>query len=186
MRVIKRRIMVLTILTGLCLSIVVLSVFFWEQETFESGKVLLWAVFLCGVLGIAGTSAAAAKMSQADLIVKNQIMHIQTVVLEQLMAGGKVSREGFQRSRMIDISISCFGILLDTRVIPFNQNGIRLNSIVLTNDCISVAYEKKQKTFRIRILHKWMDRKELDEVAEKFRYETGVSAIIQEKKQGTE
>ena len=179
MRAVKQRILALILLA--CFSLLIVALFIIT----ENYDVALWLkpLFLIAIsgfcFGIAGSYLESRKLISAGLIIENQIMFIQAAKIEQISKGKLFSRG---KHKSIDVFISCFGILLDTRVIPFNQNGIRLISIELSNDFISLSFQKNKTIFQTKVLHKWMDAKELAAIAEKFRYETGIVPEIQKQR----
>ncbi len=107
----------------------------------------------------------------ARLIIENQIIHIRPVVFHEQ---GKKSRANFLPVEPIEVFVSCFGILLDSKIIKFNQDGIKLKAVEIGRDFISLAYGTRERTQTTRLLRAAMDNGELDKITERFRYETGV------------
>ena len=71
-----------------------------------------------------------------------------------------------------------FGILLDSKIIKFNQDGIRLKAVEIGCDFISLTYGTDKQVQNTRLLREAIDRGELKGIAEKFRYETGIVPVI--------
>ena len=147
-------------MTSLCL---LLTIWLLTSGKYRS---VPWANFLfllsaAGVfLGSAGIWITANKLIRAGLILDNQIIDAGAI-------------------------ISCFGILINGKVIPFNQQGIRLKSIEISNTNIFITYGSDKKTDQIEQQYDWKEMEEIQAIAEKFRYETGISAQIKEAQDNT-
>ena len=128
-----------------------------------------------GLLAALALSATSGELKTARLIVENQIVRIQPAVLGA-PAGGTGPRPHPMES--VEVFVSCFGILLGSRVILFNRDGIRLRAVEIGRDCLSLDYGRGADVRRIRLLHPRPDGAALDDVVEKFRYETGVTPTI--------
>lgn len=102
----------------------------------------------------------------AKLIIENKILDIQVAKIEQ------------NSTDSIEFIISCFGILLGSKVIKFNTDGIRLKEIEIADDTICIVYGKDKKSKSIRLLHGPIDKNEIKGVAERFQYETGIAPNI--------
>ena len=76
--------------------------------------------------------------------------------------------------KSIEIFVSCFGILLDSKIIKFNTEGISLKKVEVGHDYILLAYGKGEKYKTIRLLHSNINEPELRDIIEKFRRETGI------------
>jgi len=128
------------------------------------------------MLVLAATLAAAFHFEKARrnvvaarLIIENQIMHIKLVDFDE-------------KSKSIEAYVSCFGVLIDSRIIKFNQSGIWLKTVDLRRDFTSLTYVEKERTQSIKIFHPANKECELAEVARRFRYETGVVPVIEDMK----
>jgi hypothetical protein len=73
-------------------------------------------------------------------------------------------------------------VLIDSKIVKFNQKGIWLKAVELGEDFISLTYGTKKKTQNVKVFHAVNKECELNEVARKFRYETGIDPIIDEMK----
>lgn len=111
------------------------------------------------------------KLVFAQLIVDNKIVVIQAVQAEL---------KSWRRNNIvlssdsIDIFISCFGILLGSRIIKFNTEGIYLKKIAIGKEFIEIYFGNKNRQQFIRLLNKITDENELTHIIEQFRRETGV------------
>lgn len=174
MKTIKRKNFVLAALT--CFGIltgVMLLVFGGEMTE-------IWAQILLAGVVIACTVAAGfwlrglRKLKIAQLIAENPIIHISTAVISD------ISAEAGQRSNTenTEVIVSYFGILLGEKIIKFNQDGIRLRAVEIGVDFISFNYGTEKRTQNIRLLRPAIDSAKLDKIAEKFRYETGITPTL--------
>jgi hypothetical protein len=75
---------------------------------------------------------------------------------------------------------SNFGILLDSKIIKFNQGGVWLKDVEIGSDYISLTCSTEGKIWTIRLFHGEIGSEELERIAEKFRFETGVVPKIME------
>lgn len=82
------------------------------------------------------------------------------------------------KSEDTDIVISYFGILIDTKIIKFNQNGIRLRDVEIGRDFISLSYGTDKKMQKIWLARPLINLVKLNEIVEKFRHETGIDPRI--------
>ena len=119
------------------------------------------------------------RLKAAQLIIDNQILHINAAVI---LEGGAGNRDAVGD---IEVFISCFGILLNDKIIKFNQEGIQLKSVEIDRDHISLTCGRSKRTRKIRLLHEKMDDEEMMRIVEKFRYETGIVPEVIKKKEGS-
>ena len=131
-----------------------------------------WKLYTIFILAVTLTAAfyyerARRNVMAALLIMENQIMHFGLAVFDKQIES-------------IEVFISCFGVLIGSRIIKFNQSGIRLKAVELGKDFVSLTYGTEKKTQNIKIFHAENRQCELTEVVRKFRYETGVVPVIEE------
>lgn len=117
------------------------------------------------------------KYKKAGLIIENRIMHIEAVKIMDCVTGRSGASRGVSG---IDVYISCFGILLNTRVIKFNLGGIRLKSVEMGRESICLVYGTEKRLQKTRILHEKIRDQEMQYIMEKFRHETGILPVIAE------
>ena len=115
------------------------------------------------------------RLIAARLIVENQILHIQPAVLRE--------RDSMKESEAascetVEMFVSCFGILLGSKVIKFNQEDIRLKAVEIGRDYLSLDYGRDTDLRNIRLIHSRHDSAVLAGIIEKFRYETGITPTI--------
>ena len=115
------------------------------------------------------------RLTAARLIVENQILHIQPAVerVRDSMKGSEV-----ESCETVEMYVSCFGILLGSKVIKFNQEGIRLKAVEIGRDYLSLDYGRDTDIRSIRLIHSRPDSEILAGIIEKFRYETGITPTI--------
>ena len=115
------------------------------------------------------------RLTAARLIVENQILHIQPAVLRERDS----TKESEAAScETVEMFVSCFGILLGSKVIKFNQEGIRLKAVEIGRDYLSLDYGRDMDIRNIRLIHSRPDSTVLAGIIEKFRYETGITPTI--------
>lgn len=115
------------------------------------------------------------RLTAARLIVENQILHIQPAVLRELDSMKESEAESCET---VEMFVSCFGILLGSKVIKFNQEGIRLKAVEIGQDYLSLDYGRDTDIRNIRLIHARPDSAVLADIIEKFRYETGITPTI--------
>jgi hypothetical protein len=111
----------------------------------------------------------------AKLIMENKILHIETAKINQISDDTSISTFGIES---FEVFISCFGILLGSKVIKFNIDGINLKKVEIGNDFIFLVYGKDKKNESIRLLHKSIEKPELLSIIDLFRHETGITPIV--------
>lgn len=115
------------------------------------------------------------KLAAARLIVENQILHIQPAVFRERDSMKDSKTESCET---VEMFVSCFGILLGSKVIKFNQEGIRLKAVEIGRDYLSLDYGRDTDHLNIRLMHSRPDSDVLAGIIEKFRYETGITPTI--------
>ena len=174
MKAIKRRNSILAALTGSVFLAGALLLVFEGSVSEIRGQVLLTVVAMASAVAAGLWLWALSKLKIAQLIVENPILHIRTAVISALPAEAAQPAEP-ENSEVI---ISYFGILLDEKIIKFNQDGIRLRSVEIGGDFISFTYGTQKRTQNIRLLRPAINPAELEKIAEKFRYETGITPTL--------
>ncbi len=115
------------------------------------------------------------KLTAARLIVENQILHIQPAV-QRVWDSTKESEA--KPCETVEMFVSCFGILLGSKVIKFNQEGIRLKAVEIGRDYLSLDYGRDTDIRSIKLIHSRPCSDVLEGIIEKFRYETGITPTI--------
>lgn len=114
------------------------------------------------------------KSEAAQLIVENQLLHIRPAVIsEGAGEGGKA-----EDAENIDIFVSYFGILVGSKIIKFNQEGISLKAVEIGPDFISFTYGREKRVQNTRLLWAEINNGELEKLVERLRYETGIVPVI--------
>jgi len=157
---------------------VIASVFIFIRNYFSLGSniwIYLSAMLTVTVVLAVTTIREYKKIKMARLIVENQILYICPAMIDGFNNNKKEATSPLQ---VIEVFISCFGILFDWRIIRFNQNGIHLKAVEIERDFISITYGTDKRTKSVRLLHAAIDSRELECIVHKFRYETGIVPII--------
>lgn len=116
------------------------------------------------------------KLKIARLITENPILRICTAVISSSsIPVEKVQPEVIEDA---EVFISYFGILLGTKIIKFNQDGIQLKDVKITGDIISITYGTEKQLQNIRLLHPQIDPATLEKIVQKFRFETGIIPAV--------
>lgn len=115
------------------------------------------------------------KLTAARLIVENQILHIQPAV--QRVRGSMKASEA-ESCETVEMFVSCFGILLGSKVIKFNQEDIRLKAVEIGRNYLSLDYGTDTDIRNIWLIHSISDSAVLEGIIEKFHHETGITPTI--------
>lgn len=171
MKAIKRKNLVLAALTCFGILTGAMLLVFGDGMSEPHALIPLASVMIASLVAAGLWLRGLSKLKIARLIAENPILHIRTAVINDL------SGETMQRSdtESTEVIVSYFGILLDEKVIKFNQDGIRIRAAEIGGDFISFTYGTEKRTQNIRLLRPAIDPEELDKIAEKFRYETGIT-----------
>lgn len=113
------------------------------------------------------------RLKDAQLIIENRILNICPVISDQ-----NDRRVSGIPAENLEVFISCFGILFDSRIIKFSQEGIRLKSVDIGRDFITLTYGDDRQIRSTRLLRPEIDSSEMIGIVEKFRYETGIIPTI--------
>lgn len=174
MKAIKRKNLVLAalicfgILTGAMLLV------FGDGMPEPHGLIPLASVMIASTVAAGLWLQGLRKLKIARLIAENPILHIRTAIINDL--SGETAQQPEPEST--EVIVSYFGILLDEKVIKFNQDGIRIRAAEIGADFISFTCGTQKRTRNIRLLRPAIDPAELDKIAEKFRYETGITPTL--------
>jgi xanthosine utilization system XapX-like protein len=115
------------------------------------------------------------RLTAARLIVENQILHIQPAVLRER---DSIKESEAEFCETVEMFVSCFGILLGSKIIKFNQEGIQLKAVEIGRDYLSLDYGRDTDIRSIKLIHSRPDNPDLESIIEKFRYETGITPTI--------
>ena len=136
---------------------------------------LLFAVLLLiAVTAITFWVREFKRLKTMKLIIENPIMHIRSAVISNI----SFEPERTENMESTEITVSYFGILLDSRLIKFNQDGIRLRGVAFGSDYIALSYGTDNRMQSIRLLRPTIDPAGMKEIFERFRYETGITPAL--------
>lgn len=174
MKAIKRKNFLLAALTCFGILTGVMLLVFGGGVSEIRAQIPLASVMIASAVAAGFWLRGLTKLKIARLIAENPILHIRTAVISDL------SDEAAQQSEPenTEVIVSYFGILLDEKIIKFNQDGIRLRTVEIGADFISFTCGTEKRTQNIRLLRPAITPEELDKIAEKFRYETGITPIL--------
>lgn len=170
MKTIRKRRLINACLVGLSILICMLLLVFGEAWSDIHGRIFLSSIMIIGLIPNALLVYESVKYRVAKLITENPIMHFNTAIIRDISVQGP----GQPYTKHDEIIVSYFGILVNNRTIVFNQNGIQLKAVVIGGDFISLTYGTPIWTRNIRLLCPLIGPVAMDEISEKFRYETGI------------
>lgn len=173
---IRRKIRLLVFIAGLsgAVSICLVTIVLSEVSVREYAWFFFYFSISMILISMIGLIREYKKLEIAKIIIENQILHIQCAY--SFIAGSGETTLSFPER--IDIFISNFGILLDSKIIKFNQGGVYLKAVEIGRNFISLTYGTDKRMQKICLLRMHMDDQELADLVEKFRYETGVVPVI--------
>lgn len=106
----------------------------------------------------------------ARLIVENEIIGISPAQITTLRDG----RENAPGK----VVVSPFGILIGSRPYKFNCDNVKLISVEFTREAVLLRFGAEDETYDLRLLHGLSERPEVESIAKKIKYETGVTPAI--------
>jgi len=174
LKAIKRRSFFFAVFTALGILTGIMLLVFGGAASKISSQILLANVIIVSGILFWFLKREHGKLKIVQLIAENPILHINTAVISDL-TGEASQPEDTEYTEMI---VSYFGILLDEKIIKFNQDGIRLRTVEIGNDFISFTYGTEKRAQKIRLLRPALDQATIAEISEKFRYETGITPIL--------
>lgn len=107
----------------------------------------------------------------ARLITENGLFQISPVTL----AGADGSPVSDPETEIV---VSCFGVLLNSRVVWFNRRENRLWRVEFARDSLRLVYGAQENQKQMTLLHKPISADTARRLAERFRVETGAETIF--------
>ncbi len=156
----------------LCTAVFVIALILQPPNWKAFGSIALATGFINAIL----FRVVSKNMKATQLIVENQILHIQPAVLRK----GDSRETETKVCETVEMFVSCFGILLGSKIIKFNQDGIRLKAVEIGGDYVSIDYGTNMNIWNVRLLYARPDSAALGDIVEKFHYETGIMPTIRE------
>ena len=142
--------------------------FFWEYCTVFAS--------MGGTLAAAFFFNAREKLMTAKTIADSAVIPIQPAVI---CGQTEKEKEEEELRENFGIYVSSFGILLGTKIIEFNQNGIWLQNVEIGQNYISFGYGARGEELQnIRLLYSKPDKDALAGIVENFRKDTGVVPTV--------
>ncbi|MCE5236733.1 MAG: hypothetical protein ABFC62_06870 [Clostridiaceae bacterium] len=174
MKAIKRRSFIFAAFTGFFILTGALLLVFGGAASDIRARIFLAGVILAGAILAGFWVSELGKLRIAWLIAGNPILRIRTAVISG-PSGGAAQPGNIENTEVI---VSYFGILLAGKIIKFNQDGIRLRAVEIGNDFISFTCGTQRQTQNIRLLRPVIDPATLEQISERFRYETGITPTV--------
>lgn len=174
MKAIRRRSYIFAVFTGFLILTGVGLLVAGGSTSEVRGQILPASVIIGSVILAGFWIREIGKLKIARLISESPILHIHTAVISDL--SGEAAQP--EESESTEVIISYFGILLDARIIKFNQDGIRLSAVEIGADFISFTCGTEKRTQNIRLLRPAINPQTIAEISEKFRYETGITPTL--------
>lgn len=175
MEAIKRR---LYLYAGACLFGTAASIlcFISTDRNGPTGRLPLLLLILVSILAAFLSVREGKRLSAASLIVENQILYLASAAFQKCHTG--------KPEKNVEAYISCFGLLLNSEIIKFNQEGIRLKAVEIGRSRLSLDYGSDTMTRRIRLCYAGVANDRLEDMIERFRYETGILPVLKERVSG--
>lgn len=149
--------------TVICLFAFFATVFFWLDAADRSLAFALVLLFALGeIIAIAWLFRSARDLTTGRLIWDNQILQIPVAKLDGALLND------------MQMVVSGFGILMNSKVIRFNQDGIKLLSVTISADHIGLRYGAGENVHEAKLLFQLPDKDKLQAITEAFCFETGV------------
>lgn len=172
MATIRKKVRLLILVMGLgatvsiCLFIISVSKLYFKEYTWP----LLYFSMPVTLISTIVLIQEYKKLRMAKVIIENQILHIMSAYFLITDSGERAQ----SLPDRIEIFVSNFGIILDSKIVKFNQGGEQLKAVEIGRDYISLTYGTCKQTQTIRLLHAEIDSAELKKITERFRFETGI------------
>lgn len=110
-------------------------------------------------------------LRDARLITENEIFQTSPVML----AGEDGNPVSDPETKIV---VSCFGILINSRVIWFNRKANRLWRVEIGQDFLKLVYGTKTNQKQMILLHEPINTDTMHRLAERFRVETGAKTVL--------
>ena len=150
-------------------------------------RLLVWLLFSISLAAALGIIHEYRKLKIAQLIIENKIVCIQLMLMcdSKLLKNstGEIVKDlekdiSGVAEESLEVFVSCFGIMIGSKIIKFNQEGIMLKAVEIGLDYLTVDYGIDENIKNIRIIYDRPDNDILESIIEKFRYETGIIPVV--------
>ena len=143
-----------------------------------------WGYCTVFALMVGALAAALFVTARKKLMVMKKIVENAIICIQPADIGAPAEETDALRDKLV-MYVSCFGILLGTTVIEFNPNGNKLKTVEIGKDYIRFVceifadpYGLKKENQSVRLLYARPNGRELANIVEKFRRETGIIPTI--------
>jgi len=126
-------------------------------------QILFCGLLIAAIAGIIIFYLMKEQIKTAQLITENSIININPIEMDK---------------RSVCVIISCFGILIGGKPYKFNREGIRLLKVDINTTEMTFCFGNEEKQNKIKVLHGLRDTSEIEKIAEKLSYETGVVPTV--------
>ena len=174
MKVIKKRIFILGFMTLLGMVTTITFSLLYTVALQINVKTILLITFFISILLALLCINELKKLRLAQLIKDNTILHIFPVISWEKNDGDP--KYDYQKG--MEVLISYFGILLGANIIKYNQDNIKLKSVEVSRNFISITYGKDKQVKNTRIYYPPIEISDLNIIVSKFLFETGIKPTI--------
>ncbi|MDL2254282.1 hypothetical protein LJC49_09505, partial [Ruminococcaceae bacterium OttesenSCG-928-I18] len=115
---------------------------------------------------------AVRQFHSAKLIFENRIFSVSQASVSSLQGGHEKSIDE------VEAMFSPFGVLLNGRVFRFRDGTRKLQDVKFVKETLLVEFCSEETHYHLQLLHGFTQKQEVEKVAEKIRYETGVIPTI--------
>ncbi|NLB81042.1 MAG: hypothetical protein GX800_05420 [Clostridiaceae bacterium] len=171
--IIRRIIIYILIICFLTAALTQLFVFQGESFDAKTAVIIIFTI-AAGIILIRFLFKDINNLKIARLIRENFILKVKTAVISQI-SGKEFPDKHIEDS---EIFVSYFGILFNDKIVKFNQDGIRLTAMDIGNDFISFTYGNDKQMQNMRIVRPDIEPEAMDEMINKFRFETGITPTM--------
>lgn len=164
MRIIRKRILMVE--AAICIWALI-TICFLQKVSLNNTHVVIFLIFESLAILLLFLLVNQCRIYEdAKLVVENTIIKILSVDFKE------------NCDENIEILISCFGILIDSKVIKYNVGNINLISFEINGDYICISYGSKKKIQKTCILHGFISHEEKMKISKQLHYETGILPVI--------
>lgn len=171
---IKKEVLFFALITILLFSLFLSLLSFYGVDFFLGMSYFIWLIFLIPLIPLVFCLRAYQKLGYARAIVENYILKIKVSTSQEK----DIILKDKDRVKESYTYVSYFGILSDSELIKFNQDGISLKGVLIEKDYIVLSFGDKRTLREIRLLKPDLDSKSLDVITKRFFYETGIKPHI--------
>lgn len=114
------------------------------------------------------------RLKMAGLIAENAVLSITAGTVLSCEDGANFP----ESNKTVAVIVSTFGVIAGNKVYKFNCEGIRLLAMKMDREFIYFTYGTQDKQRHLKLLHGLSQQDDIEAIAEKFRYETGIIPVV--------